>query len=120
MLLQAQGRHFFTTPDLFIAPLGATAESRAFSIARRLRQAGYRIELESGSRGLKAQLRRADKLNTRYVLILGENELAAGKGTVRDMQAKIDQPMTVDLTLPAQAMLESIRNVSVQQSAIGV
>ena len=120
MLLQAQGRHFFATPDLFIAPLGATAESRAFSIARRLRQAGYRIELESGSRGLKAQLRRADKLNTRYVLILGENELAAGKGTVRDMQAKIDQPMTVDLTLPAQAMLESIRNVSVQQSAIGV
>ena len=120
MLLQAQGRHFFATPDLFIASLGATAESRAFSIARRLRQAGYRIELESGSRGLKAQLRRADKLNTRYVLILGENELAAGKGTVRDMQAKIDQPMTVDLTLPAQAMLESIRNVSVQQSAIGV
>ena len=120
MLLQAQERHFFATPDLFIAPLGATAESRAFSIARRLRQAGYRIELESGSRGLKAQLRRADKLNTRYVLILGENELAAGKGTVRDMQAKIDQPMTVDLTLPAQAMLESIRNVSVQQSAIGV
>ena len=120
MLLQAQGRHFFATPDLFIAPLGATAESRACSIARRLRQAGYRIELESGSRGLKAQLRRADKLNTRYVLILGENELAAGKGTVRDMQAKIDQPMTVDLTLPAQAMLESIRNVSVQQSAIGV
>ena len=117
MLLQAQGRHFFATPDLFIAPLGATAESRAFSIARRLRQAGYRIELESGSRRLKEQLRRADKLNTRYVLILGENELAAGKGTVRDMQAKIDQPMTVDLTLPAQAMLESIRNVSVQLSA---
>ena len=114
ILLQAQERHFFATPDLFIAPLGATAESRAFSIARRLRQAGYRIELESGSRGLKAQLRRADKLNTRYVLILGENELAAGKGTVRDMQAKIDQPMAVDLTLPAQAMLESIRNVSVQ------
>ena len=120
MLLQAQERHFFATPDLFIAPLGAAAEGQAFSLTRRLRQAGYRIELESGSRGLKAQLRRADKLAVRYVLILGENELAVGKGTVRDMQAKTDRPLAVDLTLPAHTMLESIRNINVQQSAIGV
>jgi histidyl-tRNA synthetase len=112
MLLQAQEQQPALTPDLFIVPLGGAAEGQAFAIARRLRQAGYRVELESGSRGLKAQLRRADKLGTRYVLILGENELTVSKGTVRDMQAKADRPTAVDLTLPAQAMMESIRNVS--------
>ena len=110
MLLQAQEHHPPAPPDLFIVPLGEAAESQAFSVAHRLRQGGYRVELESGSRGLKAQMRRADKLGVRYVLILGENELAAGKGTVRDMQAKQDRPTAIDLALPAQVMIEAIRN----------
>ncbi len=110
MLLQAQEQQLSMQPDLFIAPLGAVAEGHAFSVARRLRHAGCRVELESGSRGLKAQLRRADKLGARYVLILGDQELAVGKGTIRDMQTKTDRPLTVDFTLPAHVMLESIRN----------
>jgi len=117
MLLQAQEHDLSPAPDLFIVPLGEAAESQAFAVARRLRQGGYRIELESGSRGLKAQMRRADKLGARYVLLLGENELAAGKGTVRDMQAKSDRPTAIDLALPAQAMIEAIRNVSSQPLA---
>jgi histidyl-tRNA synthetase len=112
MLLQAQERRVLNSPDVFIAPLGDAAEGQAFSLARRLRQEGYRVELESGGRGLKAQMRRADKLNARHVLILGENELNAGKGTVRDMQTKADRPMSVDLSLPAQAMIDVIRETN--------
>ena len=118
MLLQAQKRNITAVPDVFIAPLGEAAEGQAFALARRLRQDGYRVELESGSRGLKAQMRRADKLNARHVLILGENELSAGKGTVRDMQTKADRPMAVDLALPAQAMINAIRETSHQPSAV--
>jgi histidyl-tRNA synthetase len=114
MLLQAQEPQLLSPPDLFIVPLGEAAESQAFSVAHRLRQGGYRVELESGSRGLKAQMRRADKLGARYVLILGENELAVGKGTVRDMQAKSDRPAAIDLALPAQAMIAAIHNLSSQ------
>ena len=116
MLMQTREHHLSSTPDLFIVPLGVAAESRAFSVARRLRHGGYRVELESSSRGLKAQMRRADKLGVRYVLILGENELAAGKGTVRDMQAKSDWPTAIDLALPAQSMIEAVRNVNSQPS----
>lgn len=112
MLLQARNRDFTTPPDVFIAPLGAAAESQAFSLARRLRKSGYRVELESGERGLKTQMRRADKLNARHVLILGENELAVGRGTVRDMRAKTDRPLAVDLSLSAQDLIDVIRNSS--------
>jgi histidyl-tRNA synthetase len=114
MLLQAQEQQYALFPDLFIVPLGQAAEGQGFAVARRLRQSGYRVELESGNRGLKAQMRRADKLGARYVLILGDNELAASKGTVRDMQAKTDRPLAIDLTLPAQAMMEAIRDGSSQ------
>jgi histidyl-tRNA synthetase len=112
MLVQAQNRNFSTPPAVFIAPLGAAAEGQAFALARRLRQAGYRVELESGDRGLKTQMRRADKLGARHVLILGENELAAGKGTVRDMQAKVDRALAVDFSLPAQDLINAIHNIS--------
>ncbi|HXG21332.1 MAG TPA: histidine--tRNA ligase [Methylomirabilota bacterium] len=112
MLIQAQNRNFATPPEVFIAPLGAAAENQAFALARRLRAAGYRVELESGNRGLKTQMRRADKLGVRYVMILGEHELAAGKATIRDMQAKTDRPMTVDFALAAQELMNAIRNTS--------
>jgi len=113
MLLQTQERQDRRQPDLFIAPLGESAEGHALSVAHRLRQAGYHVELDGGGRGLKAQMRRADKLGARYVLILGEQELAAGKGTIRDMQAKTDHPLAVDLALPAQGMMQAIRTKNI-------
>ena len=118
MLLQAQERTAATAPDVFIAPVGAVAESHAFAVARRLRQGGYRIELESGSRSLKAQMRRADKLGVRYVLIIGENELQAGKGTIRDMQTKADRSLAVDLSSSAQDLINVIGDTSHQPSAV--
>jgi histidyl-tRNA synthetase len=118
MLLQAQERTVSAAPDLFIAPMGEVAESQAFAVARRLRQDGYRVELESGSRSLKAQMRRADKLAAPYVLIVGENELKTGKGTIRDMQTKVDRVLAVALSLPAQDLMNAIRDTSHQLSAI--
>lgn len=109
MLLQARERAGSVAPDVFIAPLGEAAESQAFAVARRLRQAGQRIEVESGRRSLKAQMRRADKLAVPYVLILGENEIKAGKGTVRDMQTKADRSLAVDLSAPAPDVMKAIR-----------
>jgi histidyl-tRNA synthetase len=41
----------------------------------------------SPERGLKALLRRADKVGARYALIMGENELARGVVQVRDLKA---------------------------------
>jgi histidyl-tRNA synthetase len=118
MLLQAQGRTVSAAPDVFIAPVGKAAESQAFAVARRLRQGGHRIELESSSRSLKAQMRRADKLAAPYVLIIGENELKTGRGTVRDMQSKTDRALAVDLSSSAQDLINAIRDTSYQVSAI--
>jgi histidyl-tRNA synthetase len=119
MLLQAQERQESAAPDVFIAPMGEAAESQAFAVARRLRQDGYRIELESGRRSLKAQMRRADKLAVPYVLILGENEIKAGKGTVRDMRTKADRSLAVDLSASAQDMMNAIHASDSFPAALG-
>jgi histidyl-tRNA synthetase len=84
-------------PEFVIAPLGSAAETRAVGMARRWRRAGARVEVESGGRSLKSQMRRADKLGARFVLILGEEELAEGALTVRDMQARLDRRRAVEI-----------------------
>ena len=48
---------------------------------------GNRAWLAFGERGLRSQLREAGKRSMRYTVILGEDELATGTATVRDMQA---------------------------------
>lgn len=79
-----------TVPEFVIAPLGALAESAATVLAHRLRRSGARVEVEPGGRSLKSQMRHAGKLGARYVVIVGEDELASGRLTVRDMAEQRD------------------------------
>jgi len=69
-----------------IVPIGAAAEAKALSLAGELRGAGFAIEL--GYRGnLKRRMARADKLNARAAVILGDDELAKGVATLRDFDS---------------------------------
>jgi histidyl-tRNA synthetase len=71
--------------DVFVAPLAAAATDKALLLQRELRGAGLRVLMEHEGRGLKSQMKRADKLGARLVALLGEDELAKGVWTVRDM-----------------------------------
>jgi histidyl-tRNA synthetase len=71
--------------EVFLAPLVEGALDRALVAQRALRAAGVRALMDQEGRGLKSQMKKADKLGARYVAILGPDELAAGKWTVRDM-----------------------------------
>jgi histidyl-tRNA synthetase len=66
--------------------LGNAASPQANSIASELRLRGVRTELFSPERGLKALMRRADKLKARYALIIGENEIARDVVQLRDLR----------------------------------
>jgi len=61
---------------------------KAFELANRLHLEGIKTEIDYERRSLKAQMRRANKLNSRYVLIIGEEELKTGRAIFRDMARK--------------------------------
>ncbi len=82
-------------PDLFIATLGKEAEKEALVWAARLRKEGVRVELDYSPGGLKAQMRRADRLNAKKVLIVGEDELQRGKAVLRDMDTKVQEDVEI-------------------------
>jgi len=75
-------------PAVFVAHLGAQAKRKALELADALRREDVGVWVAFGERGLRSQLREAGKRGVRYALILGEDELATGVATVRDMQAR--------------------------------
>ena len=98
-IVLAQGaENVIERAELVLLPVGLAAEAIAVPLARRLRREGARIEVESGEKSLKSQMRRADKSGARYALIIGEDEMAKQRLTVRDMQARRDHPTSVDLS----------------------
>jgi histidyl-tRNA synthetase len=71
--------------DLFLAHMGEPALDKALELARTLRSEGFRCNLDFDGGSLKSQLRLANRLNTRHVLIIGEDELAGGRYLLKDL-----------------------------------
>jgi histidyl-tRNA synthetase len=85
--------------SIAVVPIGATAEREALKLAHRLRRNGFMIDL-GYSGNLGKRMKRANKINARAAVILGEDELARAVAIVRDMDSG-DQ---------AEAPLESLED----------
>ena len=81
-----------TTPQVFIAALGAEAKTAALTLARDLREADLRVQIAFGERSLKAQMKAANGSAAHYAILIGSGELASGDYTVRDLAAPADLP----------------------------
>ena len=81
--------------DLFIAPLGEAALRHAAQLAGKLRQRGVCVEV-AGEGRLKRLMELSNKLGARYTLIVGDNEIAAGAYTLKDMSSGEQQEVTGD------------------------
>jgi histidyl-tRNA synthetase len=94
------------SPELFIAWISEKAEDKVFKWINELRRSRIRVEAEYGLKGLKAQMKRADRLGAKRTLIIGDDELAAGRGILRDMETK--EQMEVELNNPVELLKEII------------
>lgn len=83
-------------PALFVAALGDEAQKYAFGLCNRLRLKGIQAEMDYGAKSLKSQMKKADKLNSRYTLILGEREIETGQGELRDMRNSSQQAIPLE------------------------
>lgn len=71
--------------DLFIAAMGNDAQLKAAELCAALREDGFKVNTDICGRGLKAQMKFADKLGAEFTMVLGDNELEAGKARLKNM-----------------------------------
>jgi len=81
--------------DVFMAPLGEAALLHAGGLARDLRRAGISVEVSANSK-LKRAMELANKASARFALILGDDEIAAGRYSLKDMQTGNQQQTSRD------------------------
>lgn len=100
------------SPEILVAPIGDAAAAAALALARKLRQTGLRVDVESPRRRLKAQMKHADKVGARFVVILGDAEIESGRATVRDLRAQKDHASLFAVADAADAIVRSLERVS--------
>jgi histidyl-tRNA synthetase len=83
-----------TALDLLIAPLGEPAMRQAALMAREYRRSGLSVELAEGK--LKRLMEVANKLGARFVLIVGEDEMAAGRYALKNMSTGEQESLARD------------------------
>ena len=85
--------------DIYLAPVGKDALKIAFKSFRELTKSGIKSGIDVMDRSLKAQMKYANKVNTKYTAILGEDELTKGVYTLRNMSTKEQEEIKIeDLT----------------------
>ncbi|MDR0967195.1 MAG: histidine--tRNA ligase [Myxococcales bacterium] len=103
-LLAARNAKPAPGPDLFIVPMGESAIAQALQLAAALRRQGIWVDQDLRGGGLKSQMRRADKVGARFVLVLGDSELASGKASLKQMATGEARDVALDPEAIAAAM----------------
>lgn len=83
-------------PEIYIASMGQKASLFASGIVSRLRRAGVYADFDVMGRSLKAQMKYADKLAARRVLIIGDSELETGEAVIKDMTTGEQQKLGLE------------------------
>jgi histidyl-tRNA synthetase len=87
-------------PDIFIVSLGDEAKSRSFKLAHQLRKEGFTVDQDYDGGSMKSQMRKANKSLSRFALIVGENEIAAGIYLMKDMEAGSQEEVPAENFIP--------------------
>ncbi len=91
LLLSGSGETHGATPPVYLAALGEEARQLALRWAVTLRKGGVPTDLDYEGRSLKSQMRRADRLGARWVVMIGQEEMEEGKVRLRNMESKTQE-----------------------------
>jgi histidyl-tRNA synthetase len=103
LVLAAAGVKARNEPDAFVVHAGEAAELMAWKVGERLRDAGLAVVLGAGG-SFKSQMKKADASGARYAVILGEDEAASDRITLKPLRGAGEQR-----TLALNEAIEHIR-----------
>jgi len=82
--------------DVYVAALGEGPRSAGFALVDTLRRNGIKAEYDHVGRSFKAQFKFANKLDCRYVAVLGEDELSQNSVKLKNMETGEEQLVAMD------------------------
>ncbi len=89
---------------LYIATMGDTAKIKAFELLKQVRECGLTAETDVVGRGLRAQMKYADKIGAEYSMVLGDNEIEQGIAKLKNMESGEQTEIRLDETFAEEFM----------------
>lgn len=90
-------------PDVYVVSMGDGAREKAFTLCSDLRKNGVSCDFDHMERGVKPQFKYADKIQAKFVLTIGDDELSKNAAVLKRMQdgEKIDVDLTAESVVKA-------------------
>ena len=82
--------------DVYIAWLGENVCEFAMKLADTLRKENIKVAVDFNAKGMKSHMKKADKLNVKYTVIVGEDEMEKGVVVLKDFASRTQEELTVD------------------------
>lgn len=98
LLMEAQGVPFPEPKkcDVYLVSMGEAAQVEAAALAEQLREEGLSAQFDTVGRGLKAQMKYADKLGAAYTVVLGDAELESRRVNLKNMRDGTQTELDLD------------------------
>ena len=112
MVMEKQGIEIpdFSECSLYIATMGEKAQEKAFELLHNIRECGETAETDVVGRGLRAQMKYADKIGAKYTLVIGDNELNEGFAEAKNMETGKKAKLPLD-----ESFLDSFLNLQLSE-----
>ena len=106
LAMEAEGKAFEAKPDLdvYVVTLGDDAKRAGVKLLSELRQAGIRSDIDYMDRKMKGQMKSADRLQARAVVVIGDEEVAEDVVMLRNMSERSQEKV------PTRELIERISN----------
>lgn len=113
MLMDKQGIEIPkpSTCDLYVAVMGEKASLKSFEIIKAVRSCGLIAETDIVGRGLRAQMKYADKIGAKFSMVLGDNEIEQGKAVIKNMSSGEQTEIVLDDTFADKFMVLQLADV---------
>jgi len=113
MLMDKQGIEIPkpSTCDLYVAVMGESASLKSFEIIKAVRSCGLIAETDVVGRGLRAQMKYADKIGAKFSMVLGDNEIEQGKAVIKNMSSGEQTEIVLDDTFAEKFMVLQLADV---------
>lgn len=81
--------------EVYVASMGEKALEKAFLLVNVLHECGIPADCDLCARGLKAQMKYADRIGAKFTLVLGDDELESGRAELKNMKTGEKQPISI-------------------------
>ena len=82
--------------DIYLLTISDNENNYALELAQNLRMCGYKVDMDLSGKTMKAKFKESDRYKSKFVIVIGEDEVKSGNLTIKDTLTKEEKKVNYD------------------------